>query len=192
MNLTHCFLDMKKLFYLFLLFATSLLYSQKYVDAVVIKSNNDTIKAKMKISTNIFYSDLLNETSFMRTVRLSDENGKKLGKINAKDIKKLSFSFNDKERIYKGEGKQLEEVMYLGKKIKWYRAFYQNIYDGSIQYHDYMIGEDGQKYAFGAFSNSKKRLLEITRNKPELAKDIEETKKFSDENILSIIKKFEE
>lgn len=183
---------MKKLFYLSLLFISSLFYSQKYVDATVIKSNNDTVKAKMRISTNIFYSDLLNESSFMRTVRLSDENGKKLEKIDARDIRQLSFIFNDRERIYKGEGKQLEEVIYLGKKIKWYRAFYQNLYDGSIQYHDYMIGEDGQKYSFGAFSNSKKRLLEITRSKPELAKDIEETKKYTDENILNIIKKYEE
>ena len=141
---------MKKLFYFLALFLASFLYSQKYVDAVIIKNNNDTVKAKMKISVNFVNSDFITESSFMRTAHLTDDNGNKLEKINAQDIKKLSFVYNGKTRNYENDGKQLKEAKYIGK-IKWYRTFSQHLYDGSMQYDDYLVGEDGKIYKLGSF-----------------------------------------
>jgi len=171
---------------------SSLAFSQKYLDAIIVKKNNDTIKSKMRVSTNIFQKDLINEASFYRTIFLVDENGKKKEKIKAVDVNELKFTdFYGNNRTYLNGGRTLKELVYDGKKIKWYRNLSTNLYDGSIQYFDYLIDNNGQEYKMGLFNNSKKKLIEATKSKPELASEIENTK-MTYSNMLLIIKKYDE
>ena len=181
-----------KIFLIVLLSLSPFLFSQKYLDATIIKNNNDTINYKIKIFTNIFYKNLINESSFYRTVILVDENGKKIEKIKAIDIKELKFTdLEGQNRIYLNGGKALKQLVYDGKKIKWYRNISQNLYDGSIQYFDYLIDNEGKEYKMGLFNNSKKKLIEATKSNPELENEIENTK-MTYENILLILKKYDE
>ena len=181
-----------KIFLIVLLSLSPFLFSQKYLDATIIKNNNDTINSKIKIFTNIFYKNLINESSFYRTVILVDENGKKIEKIKAIDIKELKFTdLEGQNRIYLNGGKALKQLVYDGKKIKWYRNISQNLYDGSIQYFDYLIDNEGKEYKMGLFNNSKKKLIEATKSNPELENEIENTK-MTYENILLILKKYDE
>ena len=174
----------------FLTFST--VFSQKNIDAIIIKNNNDTISSKIKIYTNIFYKNIINESSFYKSLILVDENGKKKDKIKASNVKELKFTdLEGKEKTYLNGGKYLKELVYNGKKIKWYRDILQNMYDGSIQYVDYLIDNNGNEYKMGLFNNLKKKLLEATKSKPELATEIENTK-LTYENILIILKKYDE
>lgn len=181
---------MKNFLYLLLVLLSSLLYGQKYPPAVVVKNTNDTVKAKIRISTNIFSPDMITESSFYKVVRLVDDNHKKIEKINAKDIKELTFIFNDQKRTYVNGGRKLKEVMYLGK-IKWYRIFNQNPYDQSMQYGDEFIDEDGKSYSIGMFGARKATLLKAIKNNPELTQEIKELKAATTEDLINILKKYE-
>jgi len=181
---------MKNFLYLLLVLLSSLFYGQKFPPAVVVKNTNDTVKAKIRISTNIFSPDMVTESSFYKVVRLVDDNHKKIEKIDAKDIKELTFTFNDQKRTYVNDGRKLKEVMYLGK-IKWYRIFNQNLYDQSMQYGDEFIDEDGKSYSIGMFGGRRATLLKVIKNNPELIQEIKELKTAANEDIINILKKYE-
>jgi len=169
-------------------------FSQKHVDAVIIKNNNDTINSRMKVSTNIFYKNLIDEKSFYRVLNLLDDNDKKKEKIKATDVKSLQFTdFEGKQRVYINSGKTLGQLMFEGKKTKWVRDILVNAYDGSVSYSDYLVDTNGKEYTFnGLFINPKKRLIEATKSKPELVDIINNTERFSDENVLNILQKYDE
>nr|WP_305050677.1 hypothetical protein [Elizabethkingia bruuniana] len=81
--------------------------------------------------------------------------------------------------------------MYDGTKIKWYRSISQNLYDSSIQYFDYLVDDKGQIYKMGLFNNIKKKLIEATKSKPELAAEIEITK-LTNESMFNILQKYDQ
>ena len=56
-----------------------------------------------------------------------------------------------------------------------------------------MVNENNEKFKFGVFNNKREKLKEITflHSTPELVKLIENMK-MTDENILMILKKYEE
>ena len=171
-------------FLFFLIFSLS--FSQKYVTASITKMDNDTINSKMKITTNMFSKNFINENSFIRTLYLIDDNGDKTRNISAKDIKDLKFiDLDGKPRTYVNDGKLLRELLFNGKKIKYYRGISQNLYDGSIQSNYYLIDSNGKKYSL-----RKKDLIEITKSKPELLSEIENRSDV--ESIINILKKYEE
>jgi hypothetical protein len=134
----------------------------------------------------------VDEASFYRVLVLSNENRKIIKKIKAKNVKELKFTdLKGQDRTYVNNGRALKELMYDGKKIKWYRAIYQHIYDGSIQYLDYLVAEDKQEFRMGLFSNYSKKITEATKSKPELANEIKNMK-MTEENILYILQKYDQ
>ena len=182
---------MKNTFSILFILSFSLSFSQKYIDANIIKMNNDTINSRMKINTNMFNKKLIEESSFYRTLILVDENGEKKEKIKAADIKELRFTdFDQKKQLYVNNGRDLKRVIYNGTKIKWYWDISQNLYDGSIQHSEYLVDDKGIKYKMGLFKGKKSTLLEITKSKPELVDEIENTV-LSNENMIRILEKFE-
>ncbi|WP_035587642.1 hypothetical protein [Elizabethkingia anophelis] len=183
---------MKKSFIILFILMSTFSFSQKYIDASITKSDNTTINSKIKIYTNIFYTKLINEASFYRALLLVDDNGKKIEKIKAENVKELKFTdLEGKNRIYVNDGKALKEVMYDGTKIKWYRSISQNLYDSSVQYFDYLVDDKGQIYKMGLFNNIKKKLIEATKSKPELAAEIEITK-LTNESMFNILQKYDQ
>ncbi len=185
-------IEMKKSFIILFILMSTFSFSQKYIDASITKSDNTTINSKIKIYTNIFYTKLINEASFYRALLLVDDNGKKIEKIKAENVKELKFTdLEGKNRIYANDGKALKEVMYDGTKIKWYRSISQNLYDSSIQYFDYLVDDKGQIYKMGLFNNIKKKLIEATKSKPELAAEIEITK-LTNESMFNILQKYDQ
>ncbi|WP_031457762.1 hypothetical protein [Flavobacterium chungangense] len=182
---------MKNTFTILFILSFSLSFSQKYLDANIIKMNNDTINATIEISTNMFNKKLINESSFYRMLILVDKNGEKKEKIKAADVKELKFTdFDQKQQLYVNNGKALKKVVYNGAKIKWYWDISQNLYDGSIQHSEYLVDDKGIKYKMGLFKGKKSTLLEITKSKPELVAEIENTV-LSNENMIHILEKYE-
>ncbi|MBD3584050.1 hypothetical protein [Flavobacterium selenitireducens] len=166
-------------------------FTQKYVDAKIITLDNDTINSRIKIATNIFDKKLIDEASFFRTLVLIDDNGNKTQKIKAANVRELTFiDFNQKNMLYVNNGKALKKVMYNGTKIKWYWDISQNLYDGSIQYSEYLIDDKGTKYKIGLFKRRKSTLLELTKSKPELVSEIENIE-LTNDNMLLVLKKYE-
>jgi len=170
---------------------STLSFSQKYLDARIISQNNDTIYSKIKIRTNMFDKKLIDENSFYRTILLLDENGKKKAKINATEVKELTFvDLNGKNKIYVNNGKALMRVIFNGKKIKLYYEISSNLYDGSISLSEYMIDENGKEYRRQFLSGYKRVLLEVTKSKPELIAEIENTP-LTFANVILILEKYE-
>jgi hypothetical protein len=178
---------MKKIIFFFLSLISIFSFSQKFLDARIIKTDNDTINSKIRIETNMFYKNMINEASFYKVVRTLNENNEVVEKIDAKDIKELKFTdLEGKVRTFVNDGKFLKELLFDGEKIKLYRGLSQNLYDGASSSNYYLIDSDQKKYGL-----SGKKILEATKSKPELAQDI----KNWDRKIISlneILKKYEE
>ncbi len=75
---------MKKSFIIFFVLISTFSFSQKYIDASITKTDNTVINSKVKVYTNIFYTNLINEASFYRALILVDDNGKRLKKLKLK------------------------------------------------------------------------------------------------------------
>lgn len=178
-----------------LLFITSIFcYSQKYVDARIIKKDNDTVNSKITISTHIFNKKIIDERSFYDVLVLVDENGEKKEVIKTKNIKELKFTdFTGKERIYVDDKGTFRQLMFSGEKTKWFRDIVVNSYDASITYADYLVYKNGEELKFnGGFTNTKKMLIKATKSKPELENQIKIMERFSDEYILNLLKKYDQ
>lgn len=174
-------------------FYATTMYSQKYVDVVLTRTNDETINGKMRIFTALFDKNAVDIRSFIKAVVLIDDNGKKIERIKAVNIKELKYTdFKGNANTYFNDGSiYLKKLVYVGSKIKWHREFSINAFDGSVSATEVFINENNEKVSVGLFNSLKKKLKEITKSKPELASEIENVN-YSDESIMSIIKKYEE
>lgn len=179
-----------RLFVLLFLIISNLTFAQRrYVDVELIKMNNDTIHSKMMVIVNLFNKKLINDASFYKKVILVDDNDKKKAKIKAKDIKSLSFTnLFDNKMTYVNDGNQLQILVYNGK-IKWYKSISQNIMDGSISYHDYLVNESGTVFPLGLFNHRKNQLSKAIANHPELLKEIED-QRMDNIDLLDILTRY--
>ncbi len=161
----------------------------------VILTNNDTLIEKIRVQTNLFHHDLLNELSVNKRIIVVDTFNKR-GIIKATDIKKMTFTdFKQKERTFIGVfwgsyDNTLKELLYDGK-IKWYKEYNRNNYDGSAVVINIFVDEKNEMVRIGLFTNIKKKLKELTKSKSALIELIDNTK-LTDENILMILKKYDE
>lgn len=172
----------------FSLLSTVLFCQKKMVDVLLVNTKGDTIRSKMSIYPNLFSKSQVDERSFFKTVVLLDSLNNSKTKIKAKDISSLTFiDFKDQRRLYLNNGNTLQRFMYDGQ-VKWYRTITQNLYDGSLMYHERFITESGE--SLNVTFNLKKRLKELTKSKPELAAEIDQIR-VDDEAILAILKKYE-
>jgi len=117
---------MKKFFSLCLVFIICFVFGQKTLDAKIVTNENETIKVKMKVVSNMFDPTLLYVSSFSNKVTAIGEDGKK-NKIEVQTIKELSLvDFNGKERFFinnSHDKKTLSEQMFNGKVLDWYRSY---------------------------------------------------------------------
>ncbi|UKB78951.1 hypothetical protein [Chryseobacterium sp. MEBOG07] len=181
---------MKKILNLLFIIASIFCFSQKYIDGIIIKKDNDTINSKIRISTNIFNKKIIDERSFYDFLVLVDESGEKKEIIKTRNVKELRFTdFNGKDRIYIDDKGTFRQLMFSGEKTKWFRDIVVNSYDGSITYADYLVYKDGQELKIGGgFTNTKKMLIKATAAKPELENQIKIMERFSDEYIVNLLK----
>lgn len=191
-------------FYLVLLSSLvfSFAFGQKTVNARIITLDNDTLRTRVKVTTNMFDPTLIYGSSFTTKIKTITEDDKKVN-IEASTVKELSFDdFNGKRRVFVNNSqdkKSLNEHMFNGKVLDWYRG-----YTASTG------GETGFDFLFNKITNSgiavgyftgipKKKLKEFLGDEPEMENFIEETKSSSlrnaensiDNVMESIIKKYE-
>ncbi|MEG0697615.1 MAG: hypothetical protein RR447_10805, partial [Algoriella sp.] len=186
----HINMKTYKLFTLLFFILSTFTFSQRrYVDVVLVKTNNDTIHSKMMVIVNLFNKKLINDASFYKKAILVDENEKKKAKIKAKEIKSLSFTnLFDNKVNYVNDGNQLKVLVYDGK-IKWYQRISQHMMDGSISYHDYLVNEAGEVFQLGLFNHRKNQLSKAIADNPELLKVIE-NQRMDNIDLLDILKRY--
>lgn len=173
---------------------SSILFSQNHTDAIIINSENDTIRSKIKIYGNLFNSANVDIRSFYDTVILLDDNLKVKQKIKSKNIKELIFNDNLGQTLSFVNNKgSLEQVLFKGKKLKWLRSFTRNMYDGSLSSNDYIITENNEIVKLGGLGSRRKtRLKEVTKLKPELAAKIDNLETYNVAAVKELLSQYEE
>jgi hypothetical protein len=168
---------MKSTITILLIIFSTFCYSQKSLDAQIITFNNDTINSRIRIQTNLFNKKLIDENSFYRRITIVDDTEAKISNIDASEVKELKFmDLNGTNKTYVNNGKLLMELIYNGKRIKWYYEIRSNAYDGSISLSEYLIDENGKEYRLQFIRGFKRVLLEVIKSKPELVAEIKNTK----------------
>ena len=96
---------MRYLFIGIITLISSTIYSQKTLNAVLLKKGSkDSLKVEIIVRTNLFDKTLLDELSIYKTVKVvnkNDENWLKEDWLKAKEIDYLEFiDFRNKKRIF--------------------------------------------------------------------------------------------
>lgn len=158
------------------------------VRAEIILVNKDTLYTNIKVSTNLFDSDLINELSLNKKISVVEKDTETI--YQAQEIKQIVFTdFKGKERTFVLSGKQLIEKLFDGN-IKWFR-YYSSNSSGNVSSGDFMVNEGKETIGISYLFNTKKNLKKITIAKPELIPLIESLK-INDSNILEILKKYDQ
>lgn len=168
----------------------SKLNAQIEIDAKIVLMNNDTLKTKIDVYANIFALDNISELSINRVVRTIVN--RSIVKLKAENIKQMSFTdLKGNKRLFVQKNEALQELKFNGK-IKWFRDYRRNAYDGTTAIFDLMINEFGEIIEIGTLTMSRrKKIKEITKHKPELIPFIDDMK-INDENYLKVLTKYDE
>jgi len=172
------------------------------VNARIITLDNDTLRTRVKVTTNMFDPTLIYGSSFTTKIKTITDDDKKVN-IEASTVKELSFDdFNGKRRVFVNNSqdkKSLNEHIFNGKVLDWYRAYTAST--GGETGSDFLINKVTNKgLGVGYFTGiPKKKLKEFLGDEPEMETFIEETKSSSlrnaensiDNVMESIIKKYE-
>ena len=189
---------MKNFLVLFLVLFTIVLHAQKEnIDAKIIFKDGTEQNSKIKFRVNMFWSDLIDESSVaFKDVLVMDQNGK-LIKTPSSLIQRIEFiDLKNKKRVFasRPEYKYLVEMLFEGKKLQWVRYYNIHSYDGSTQQTDYFHKPKMKTVALGVFSNNRKKLKELTGDRPDLIPLIEKINfdKLKEEALIEILQKYEE
>lgn len=186
---------MKKLFTLFT-FICVLGFAQKSeIDSKIIFKDGRTLNAKIPFRVNLIWTDLIDETTISDKKVSILENGKKI-KYHSSEIQSIEFiDLKNKRRFFvhvDDYRETLMEQVYDGK-IKWYRNYYRNGFDGSKQKAD-VLYKDNNRLVLSILQNNRKKLKALTVDKPELESLIDKINydKLKDEDLLNVLKKYDE
>lgn len=168
----------------------SKLNAQIEIDAKIVLMNNDTLKTKIDVYASIFALDNISALSINRVVRTIVN--RSIVKLRAEDIRQMSFTdLKGNKRLFVQKNEVLQELMFNGK-IKWFRNYGRNNYDGTTIINDLMVNEFGEIIEIGQLTMSRrKKIREITKHKPELTQMIDDMK-INDENYFKVLKKYED
>ncbi len=167
--------------------------AKEYVDAkMLLEGSEDTLYVQLRLFTNMFYKDLIDELSWKGTLVFMIDGEKQ--KIKEEDIDYLVFKDlqgNVRELVSeKYTGKiirpgVLYEKMYVGK-ISWYRDYFLSTGTYTTQPIDYFVTE--RSVSPGV--NLKRELKFRTTDMPELKRKINRIK--TDNDILSILIQYDQ
>ena len=168
----------KNTFYLFFLFISIMNYAQSVdIESKITFINGKEINSKIRFRTSFIYENSIYETSItQKNIILINDNDKK-EKIQSAEVKKIEFKdLKGKQRIFQRPTDKfifLCELIYDGKILKWYKSYSENNFDHSDIVSDILINDKEIYQVFNILTNNKKRLKEITSDKPELLPIIE-------------------
>lgn len=189
---------MKRIFGLLLVFIYIISFAQKSeIDSKITFSDNHVLITKILFSTNLFDGKQIDEITLAdKNIRIL-QNGKKI-KYPASEIKRIDFTdLKNKPRVFiyfpLESTKSLVELVYDGKKVKWIRAYHRHGFDGSTLRSDVLYKGD-LRQPMNLFVNNRKRLKALMSDRAELEPLIEKINydKLNDEDLLNILKKYDE
>lgn len=162
------------------------------MDAEITFVNNESVNTKIQGRKNIFYGTLT-ETSINQKFKMYDRAGKKHSVSHQLVQKMVLKDYEGKERTFikrDAEDASLYEVVYDGK-IKWFKEYYPHSYDASVQVTNHFVNEENATVQVGNFNSMKKKLKELTASKPELSVEIEKLSNPKEEDIIAVLKAYE-
>ncbi|TXF74933.1 hypothetical protein [Chryseobacterium sp.] len=161
------------------------------MDAQITLIDGRTVDTKIVGQKNIFYG-ILTETSITQHIPIYNNTGKK-EYIYYPLVKEMRIKdYKGDTRIFVNRGPKsvsLQELFYDGK-IKWFREYYKNSYDGSVQTTDHFVN-GSQEINIGLLNSTKNKLKELTASKPELAQMIDSLSRFDRETVTAVLKEYE-
>ena len=131
-----------------------------------------------------------------KNVVFVNEKGKK-EKHLFNEFKSIEFiDLKGKERIFERpiEKYGLFELIYEGKKIKWYRGYNENMYDHSQGSYEIIVKSPNEYVFLDVLTNNRKKLKEIMYDRPDLFQLIEQINynRLKDEQLIEVLKKYDE
>lgn len=167
------------------------------IDAKITFKDGTEKSSKIKFRVNMVWNDLIDESSVaFKNVLIMDQNNEFV-KVPSSTIQKIEFTdLKNKKRVFVShlEYKYLVEMIFDGKKIMWIRDYDIHGYDGSTQQTDFFHKGNMKRIALGIFTNNRKKLKELTNDRPDLIPLIEKINydKLKDEDLIQVLLKYEE
>ena len=189
---------MKKVIVLFIFILHSFFYAQsKDIDCKIKFVDGKELYAKVRFRVSMFYENEIYENSItQKNVIFVNEKGKK-EKHLFNEFKSIEFiDLKGKERIFERpiEKYGLFELIYEGKKIKWYRDYNENMYDHSQGSYEIIVKSPNEYVFLDVLTNNRKKLKEIMYDRPDLFQLIEQINynRLKDEQLIEVLKKYDE
>jgi hypothetical protein len=189
---------MKKVIVLFIFILHSFFYAQsKDIDCKIKFVDGKELNAKVRFRVSMFYENEIYENSItQKNVVFVNEKGKK-EKHLFNEFKSIEFiDLKGKERIFERpiEKYGLFELIYEGKKIKWYRDYNENMYDHSQGSYEIIVKSPNEYVFLDFLTNNRKKLKEIMYDRPDLFQLIEQINynRLKDEQLIEVLKKYDE
>ena len=189
---------MKKFLFILSFFCFILGLSQSTViDSKVTFVDGKKTNAKIRFRISFIYENEIYENSItQKNVVFVNEKGKK-EKHLFNEFKSIEFiDLKGKERIFERpiEKYGLFELIYEGKKIKWYRDYNENMYDHSQGSYEIIVKSPNEYVFLDVLTNNRKKLKEIMSDREDLFPLIEEINynRLKDEQLIELLKKYDE
>lgn len=160
-------------------------YAQINKNAIIITKQNDTIRTSIKVdlASSVFRKkdSLIAGSYFDSRIRFSFPTDKKF--IKSEEVKYLEFELDSNKVVFVSKdqvpeikaNRNLIQQVAIGK-LNWYRSYYYLNYTENTTDYFFLTGQPA--FSGSLFTNSKKKLKEITADRPDLAPMIENIKGF--------------
>lgn len=189
---------MRYLLCFFVLLSSHCLIAQKgIIDTKIIYKDGTEKNARVKFLTNWMWRDLIEESSIaFKSIPIVDENNK-VKNISSSLVQKLEFvDLKGKSRTFVShpQYKYLVEEIYDGKRIKWFRVYSISSYDHTTHQHNHLLKKYNKTVVLGVFSNNKKKLKELTKDRSDLIPLIDNINfdRLVEEDLIEVLKKYDE
>ena len=189
---------MKKILFILSFFYFILGFSQSAViDSKITFVDGKELNSKIRFRKSFFYENEIYENSItQKYVVLINEKGKK-EKHLFNEFKRVEFTdLKGKVRIFERpiEKFALYELIYNGKKIKFYRDYTENMYDHSQGSYEIIVKNQNEYVFLDFLTNNRKKLKEIMSDRSDLFPLIDKINynKLKDEDLIEILKKYDE
>jgi len=175
------------------------LSAQWTVDALLLKKeSSDTLEVQIINKSHHLNNEFFDMMSLHKNVAIIGEERDIW--INVKDIDYISlidFQGNQREFISIEAAPELKQInpfknklyeIICRGKIKWYRVYYPDPISYQANARDYLIKENMPPAIISPFTSTKKKLLKLTEDMPELKSSVNAYETYDD--ILEIIKTY--
>ncbi|SHK71992.1 hypothetical protein [Chryseobacterium polytrichastri] len=160
----------------------------------VLKSSNDTIKAKVR-NVGKFTNKKYYFATILFKMKIRDDQGNESW-IEPNDVKYIKITdennikheyFSSAGRLPKEEG--LLEIMFEGKNINWYKDYYNPTLRLQLEIKGYIVDKNKNILYWGFFNDIKNKFKKIFKDDPNLMEKLKAAK--TDEDYVELLRLYD-